>query len=172
MPKWWLQTKVTMRGTIYWDKWILLMNTLVNFQQDQKSVHLFFDLFKLQLVWIFDWLENCSLFQWRRFWMYWEERCVCLCLEGLRWVTVPLGHNCRGNLEVFFYWGSWFYGNSQICILSSLWISSFFRTAESNFYSFREMTWLRSLDMANNPVWRDFDWERLEAQNFTKPKKC
>jgi len=149
-----------------------LMNTLVNFQQDQKSVHPFFDLFKLQLVWIFDWLENCSLFQWRRFWMYWEERCVCLCLEGLRWVTVPLGHNCRGNLEVFFYWGSWFYGNSQICILSSLWISSFFRTAESNFYSFREMTWLRSLDMANNPVWRDFDWEWLEAQNFTKPKKC
>ena len=26
------------------------MNTLVNFQQDQKSVHPFFDLFKLQLV--------------------------------------------------------------------------------------------------------------------------
>ena len=117
------------------------------------------------------WLENCSLFQWRQFWMYWEERCVCLCLEGLRRVTQSLGRNCRGNLEVFVYWGSWFYGNSQICILSSLWTSSFFRTAESNFYSLREMTWLRSLDMANKPVWRDFDWEWLEAQNFTKPKK-
>ena len=38
MPKWWLQTKVT----IYWNKWWLLMNTLVNFQQDQKSLHPWF----------------------------------------------------------------------------------------------------------------------------------
>ena len=29
------------------------------------------------------------------------EVCVPMAREGLRWVTVPLGRNCRGNLEVF-----------------------------------------------------------------------
>ena len=140
--------------------------------RSEITTSLIFDLFKLQLVGKFS--IDCKIvhfFNEDGFECIWR-RGVCRCLEGLRWVTVPLGRNCRGNLEVFFYWGSWLYGNSQICILSSLWTSSFFRTSESTFYSFREMTWLRSLDMANNPVWRDFDWEWLEAQNFTKPKKC
>ena len=86
------------QGYNIWNKWWLLMWTfnkirnhyILNFWPAQSSA----------CRKIFDWLENCSLFQWRRFWMYWEM-CVCLCLEGLRWVTWPLGRNCRGNLEVF-----------------------------------------------------------------------
>ena len=68
--------------------------------RSEISTFLIFDLFKLQLVGKFsiDW-KIVHFFNEDGFECI--ERCVWLCLEGLRWVTRPLGRNCRGNLEVF-----------------------------------------------------------------------
>jgi len=96
MPKWWLQTKVTIYETN--DDWWCELST-----RSEITTSLIFDLLKAQLVGKFsiDWkivhFFNEDGFECigRR------EKCMCLCLEGLQWVTRPLGRNCRGNLEVF-----------------------------------------------------------------------
>jgi len=103
MPKWWLQTKVTIRRTIYWNKWWLLMQTLVNFQTSAccRNFRLTGNLFTFSMRKVLNLLGG--------------EVCVPVAREGLRWVTVPLGRNWGFFTEEVDFMGTARFAYYHIC---------------------------------------------------------